>query len=196
VAYNGIFVRAGGFSPGARVSVFGAGPIGLAAIGLAEAAGASTIVAFEVSAERRKLAKKVGADHVFDPRKVRPHEVLDELSLGEGFDMHVEAAGAPHLTVPEMEKALAINGKVVQIGRAAQRVPLYLERFQVRRSQLYGAQGHSGHGTFPNVIRLVGSGRLNLFPIITARYDLDHAIDAIAQSTERKDGKILVRPRP
>jgi threonine dehydrogenase-like Zn-dependent dehydrogenase len=196
VAYNGIFVRAGGFSPGARVSVFGAGPIGLAAIGLAEAAGASTIVAFEVSAERRKLAKKVGADHVFDPRKVRPHKVLDELSLGEGFDMHVEAAGAPHLTVPEMEKALAINGKVVQIGRAAQRVPLYLERFQVRRSQLYGAQGHSGHGTFPNVIRLVGSGRLNLFPIITARYDLDHAIDAIAQSTERKDGKILVRPRP
>ncbi len=195
VAYNGIFVRAGGFRPGARVSVFGAGPIGLASIGLAHASGASTIVAFEVSSRRRALAKKVGADHVFDPRKVSPHEVLKELSSGEGFDVHVEAAGAPHLTIPEMEKALAINGSIVQIGRAAQRVPMYLETFQVRRSQLYGAQGHSGHGTFPNVIRLVASGRLDLSPIITARYDLDHAVDAIAQSTSRNDGKILVRPR-
>ncbi len=195
VAYNGIFVRAGGFRPGARVSVFGAGPIGLASIGLAHASGASTIVAFEVSSRNLALAKKVGADHVFDPRKVSPHEVLKELSSGDGFDVHVEAAGAPHLTIPEMEKALAINGSIVQIGRAAQRVPMYLETFQVRRSQLYGAQGHSGHGTFPNVIRLVASGRLDLSPIITARYDLDHAVDAIAQSTSRNDGKILVRPR-
>ena len=34
VSYNAMFTRAGGFKPGAYVSVFGAGPIGLAAIGL------------------------------------------------------------------------------------------------------------------------------------------------------------------
>jgi len=194
VSYNAMFERAGGFRPGAYVSVFGAGPIGLAAIGLAEAAGAGKIVAFELSPQRRELAKKIGADHVYDPREVTPHEVLMELSHGEGFDFHVEAAGAPHLTIPEMEKSLAINGKIVQIGRAAQRVPMYLEAFQVRRSQVFGAQGHSGHGTFPNVIRLVASGRLDLTPIITARYDLKGVVNAIAQSTERRDGKILVKP--
>jgi threonine dehydrogenase-like Zn-dependent dehydrogenase len=195
VAYNAMFERAGGFRPGHYVSVFGAGPIGLAAIGLAKAAGAGIIAAFEISPQRLELAKQVGADYVYDPREVAAGDVLMELSKGVGFDYHVEAAGAPHLIVPEMEKALAINGKIVQIGRAAQRVPMYLEALQVRRSQVFGAQGHSGHETFPNVIRLIAAGRLDLSPIITARYGLEAAVDAIAKSTERADGKIIVKPR-
>jgi threonine dehydrogenase-like Zn-dependent dehydrogenase len=194
VAYNAMFERAGGFRPGHYVSVFGAGPIGLAAIGLAKAAGAGIIAAFEISPQRLELAKAVGADFAYDPREVSAGEVLMELSRGEGFNFHVEAAGAPHLLVPEMEKALAINSKIVQIGRAAQRVPMYLEAFQVRRSQAFGAQGHSGHETFPNVIRLVAAGRLDLSPIITARYRLAETVRAIARSTERTDGKILVKP--
>ncbi len=195
VAYNGIFERGGGIRPGHYAAVFGTGPIGLAAVGLLEAAGAGRIVAFEVSPERRELAKLVGADYVYDPREVAPHEVMMALSKGEGFNMMVEAAGAPQLTVPEMEKSLAINGKIVQIGRAAQRVPMFLEVLQVRRSQVFGAQGHSGHETFPNVIRMVASGRLDLSPIITARYKLDDTVEAIAKATERKDGKIIVRPQ-
>jgi threonine dehydrogenase-like Zn-dependent dehydrogenase len=194
VAYNGMFERAGGFRPGHYVCVFGAGPIGLAAIGLARAAGAGTIAAFEISEVRRQLAGQVGADYVYDPREVEAGEVLMDLSGGAGFDFHVEAAGAPHLTIPEMEKALAINAKVVQIGRAAQRVPMYLESFQVRRAQAFGAQGHSGHETFPNVIRMVAAGRLDLSPIVTARYGLEATVDAIAKSMERTDGKILVKP--
>jgi threonine dehydrogenase-like Zn-dependent dehydrogenase len=194
VAYNGMFERAGGFRPGHYVSVFGAGPIGLAAIGLAKAAGAGTIAAFELSPARRELAAKVGADYVYDPREVSAGDVLMDLSKGAGFDFHVEAAGAPHLTIPEMEKALAINSKIVQIGRAARKVPMYLESFQVRRAQAFGAQGHSGHETFPNVIRLVAAGRLDLSPIVTARYELEATVDAIAKSTERADGKILVKP--
>jgi len=194
VSYNAMFTRAGGFKPGAYVSVFGAGPIGLAATGLAEAAGAGLIVAFEISPPRRELARQVGADYVYDPREVEPSEALMELSKGQGFDFHVEAAGAPHLVVPEMEKALAVNGKIVQIGRAAQKVPMYLESFQVRRSQFFGSQGHSGHANFPNVIRLVASGRLDLSPIITAHYKLDQTVDAIARSVKRTDGKIMVHP--
>ncbi|MBC7255827.1 MAG: zinc-binding dehydrogenase [Chloroflexi bacterium] len=116
------------------------------------------------------------------------------LSKGAGFDFYVEAAGAPQLTVPEMEKALAIDAKIVQIGRAAARVPMYLERFQVRHSQFFGAQGHSGNGTFPNVIRLVASGKLDLRPIITARYGLEQAVEAIASTTKREGGKVLVKP--
>jgi threonine dehydrogenase-like Zn-dependent dehydrogenase len=194
VAYNGMFTRAGGFKPGHFVSVFGAGPIGLAAVGLAKAAGAGMIVSFEISPQRLELAKKVGAEYAYDPREVSPSEVMMELSKGAGFDFQVEAAGAPHLVIPEMEKAMAINSKIVQIGRAAQRVPMYLESFQVRRGQAFGAQGHSGHENFPNVIRLVASGRLDLSPIVTARYTLDKTVDAIAKSVDRTDGKIIVSP--
>ncbi len=127
VSYNAMFRACRWLPPRPLRERLRRGVHRLAAIGLARAAGAGTIVAFEVSPPRRELARKVGADFVYDPREVVPHEALLEHSKGEGFNFHVEAAGAPHLTIPEMEKALAINAKVVQIGRAAQRVPMYLE---------------------------------------------------------------------
>ena len=71
---------------------------------------------------------------------------------------------------------------------------MYLESFQVRRAQAYGAEAHLGHETFPNVIRMVAAGRVDLSPAITARYGLEETVDAIAKSTERTDGKILVKP--
>jgi len=194
VAYNAMFERGGGFRPGHFVAIFGAGPVGLAATGLARAAGAGMVVTFEISPPRQKLAELVGADYVYDPREVKPSEVLMELSKGEGFNFLFEAAGAPSITIPEMEKSIAINGKIIQTARSAEKTSLYLETYQVRRAQMFGAQGHSGHENFPNVIRLVASGRLDLTPIITARYKLEEAANAIAKSIERADGKILVKP--
>jgi threonine dehydrogenase-like Zn-dependent dehydrogenase len=193
VAYNGIFECAGGFKPGGYVAVYGAGPIGLAAIALSKAAGAAKIMAFEVSPQRRQLALTVGADFAFDPRQVSAGDQIMELTNGEGVDMSVEAAGAPTKIIPEMEKSMAIAGKVVQIGRAAERVPVYLEHFQTHKAHIAGAQGHSGYGIFPNVIRLMASGRIDMTRIITARYDLDGVVQAIKQSGERRDGKIMVK---
>ena len=122
-------------------------------------------------------------------------KIANEIEETKGFEVYylpIWDETAPDME--EMEKALAINSKIVQIGRAAQRVPMYLEAFQVRRAQVFGAQGHSGHETFPNVIRMVAAGRLDLSPLITARYDLEETTDAIAKSTKRTDGKILVKP--
>jgi len=194
VAYNAIFERAGGFRPGAYVVIYGTGPIGLGAIQLSKASGAAKVIAFEVSGLRRELAKRVGADYVYDPREVTPSEVVMNLTNGEGADLSVEAAGAPEKTIPEMEKTLAINGKIAVVGRAAQRVPMFLERFQIRRSQLFGAQGHSGHGIFPSVIRMMGAGLIDNSKIITSRFPLDRALEALEKATKREDGKIIIKP--
>ncbi|MFQ5708954.1 MAG: scyllo-inosose 3-dehydrogenase [bacterium] len=199
VAYNGMFIRGGGFQPGANVVVFGAGPIGLAAIALARAAGAAKVIAFEVSERRRTLARELGADEAFDPvasaqNGAKPADLIMQLTGGEGADMHVEAAGFMSGTVPIMESSLAINGRMVIIGRAATRVPMYLENLQVRRSQVYGAQGHSGHAIFPSVIRLMAAGRIDMTKAVTAIATLDQAVSAIERlSRDRSEGKIQVR---
>jgi hypothetical protein len=193
VAYNGIFERAGGFRPGGYVVVYGAGPIGLASAALCAASGAAKVIMFEVSAGRRKLAKGMGATHVFDPAKVDAAQAIMDLTGGEGADLHVEAAGAPTKTIPVAEKTLSVNSRIVQIGRAAERVPMYIEVFQVMHGQLFGAQGHSGNGTFPNVIRMMAAGRIRNEKMITARFDLKDAVKGIEQSVARKDGKIMVR---
>ncbi len=198
VAYNAMFTRAEGFRPGGYVTVFGTGPIGFAAIALARAAGAGKIIAFEISPLRQELARRVGADTVLDPVALQrqgtsPRTAILELTGGEGAAMHIEAAGAPTRTIPEMEGSLAIGGKVVMIGRAAERAPIYLEHFQTHAGQIYGAQGHSGYGNFPSVIRLMAAGRIDLTPIITSRFPLSQGVEAVGQATRRQDGKIMVR---
>ncbi len=196
VAYNSIFVRGQGFQPGAYFVVFGVGPIGLAAIQLARSAGASLIIAFEVSKGRLELARKLGVDYAFHPDEIdtSPGQVVMDLTHGEGADFILEAAGVPEFCILEAEKCLAVNGKISQIGRAADRVPMYIEVLQVRRGQLFGSQGHSGHNIFPNVIRMMAAGLVDNTKIITARFPLDKAVDAIAQSTSRQDGKIIIKP--
>ena len=199
VAYNAIFIRAGGLKPGAYVVVYGAGPIGLAAIQLVKAAGASKIIAFEVMPERIALAKKIGADYVLNPLELEksgtsPSEKVMELTDNMGADIQVEAAGAPTKTLPEMEKSMAVNGKIAWIGRAAKAAPITIERFQTRRGQIFGSQGHSGHGVFQNVIRLMASQRIDMTKIITKRFPLEEGVEAIKEASKRIDAKILIKP--
>ncbi|KPV62461.1 MAG: putative L-threonine 3-dehydrogenase [Candidatus Bathyarchaeota archaeon BA1] len=199
VAYHAIFTRAEGFKPGAYVVVYGDGPIGLASVALAKAAGATKVIVFGHHVERMKLAEEMGADYMFDPRElqkagVRPYEKVMELTGGMGADLQVESAGAPAQSLPEMEKSLAIGGKITWIGRADVEAPIFLERFQVRASQVYGSQGHSGHGNFMSVIRLMAAGKIDMTKIITRRYSLDEAVDAIRQVTRKVDAKITIKP--
>jgi hypothetical protein len=196
-AYNGIFVSGGGLVPGETLVVYGVGPIGLAAVALARTAGASKIIAFDKVKERLDLAKTMGADFVFKfdglhgENSSSSEEVL-RLTGGEGADIQIEAAGAAPETIPEMEKAMAPNGKVIYLGRAATSTPMFLDALVSGANKIVGARGHSGYMIFPNIIKLLASGRINLNKIITARYPFDKVIDAIKVSSKRTDGKIMI----
>lgn len=191
-SYNGMFVSAGGFSPGGYVAVFGCGPIGLGAIALARAAGAAKVLAFETVPERRETALAVGADAVWDPREVSASEVILTETRGWGADMIVEAAGAGLATMPEIERAFAPGGSMVYLGRTGLHVPVNLDVLVTRAARVVGARRHVGRGIFPRVIRLMESGRLSLDSVVTSRFPFERTIDALAASTKRIDAKILV----
>ena len=83
--------------PGDTVVVQGAGAVGLSAVALARLSGASTIIALGAPAERLQMARRMGADHVFDVAVTTPEQRLAEvraLTHGEGADIVIEAAGA------------------------------------------------------------------------------------------------------
>lgn len=192
-AYNGMVVSAGGFTPGAHVAVFGAGPIGLGAIALARAAGAGTICAFEVVPERRQIAVELGADEAHDPREVDPADVIRRLSKGWGADMLVEAAGAAVQTMPAIERAFAPGGRMVYLGRTGMRAPVMLDVLVTQAAGIVGARGHAGGGVFPRIIRLLENGRMNVAPMITSHFSFDETISAVQKSTDRTDGKVMIR---
>lgn len=194
VSYHAMFNRLSTWLPGVYVAVFGGGPIGLAAIALARAAGASQIIAFDVSQSRLEIAKKLGATSVFNPKHVSSNEVILDLTKGHGVDFVVEAAGAPNQTLSPLTKGLAVGATIAHIGRSEKPTPLSLEHFQVRGVQLAGSLGHAGHGTFPHVIRLMAAGKLDMRPMVSARMSLDEAKVAFKRLEKREDAKIILSP--
>lgn len=192
-SYNGMFVSAGGFRPGAHVAVFGCGPIGLGAIALARAAGAGAILAFETMPERRAVAARMGADAVFDPVAVPAAEAIREATRGWGADMVVEAAGAALHTMPQIERAFAPGGKMVYLGRTGLRAPVLLDVLVTQAASIVGARGHAGGGCFPGILRLLERGRLDVGAMITRRFPFADTIAAVEKSTDRTDAKILIR---
>ncbi len=196
VAYNAIVISAGGFLPGSHVVVAGCGPVGLMGISLARASGAARIIVMEPSEGRRKMARKMGADVAFDPIAAekegrRPADIIKEETGGEGVKMCIEAAAAGPKTYPVFEEVLDPSGKIVQCGMGAARVPVSVLRMQWQRLHIHGSVGHSG-AIFPNVIRLLAAGRIDLSPMVTSRFLLDQAIDAIKRAEKLEDAKVMV----
>ncbi len=196
-AYNGMFISAGGFLPGAVVVIHGAGPIGLGAVALASIAGASKVIVFDPIAERLEIAKKMGASAVYNVQELRsagilPREVVIEQSGGRGANMQVEAAGAALETIPEMESSLAVNGAIVYLGRTGRAASITLDSLVTGANKIAGARGHSGYGIYPNIIHLLSSGRLKIEDMITTRLAFPETLHGLKQSTSRQDGKIII----
>ncbi len=194
VSYHAMFNRLSTWKPGVYAAVFGGGPIGLAAIALAAAAGASQIIAVDVSESRLEIAKKLGATTTLTPTNLDINTALLELTHGHGIDFVIEAAGAPQHTLSPLTSALAVGATIAHIGRSEKPTSLSLEHYQVRGVQLAGSLGHAGHGTFPNVIRLMASGKLDMRPMVSAQMALRDAKAAFKRLESRQDAKIILLP--
>ena len=192
VAYNGLFVRAGGLRPGGHAAVFGCGPIGLAAIQLLKTSGAAKLIAFESVPERMELAKACGADAVYDPTSFKDAdeqaELLMDLTNGAGISLFAECAGATKFTYPVMAKSLAIGGKTAQIGHTVGLTPVDVFGWQWNAAIIAGSNGQSGQGIYPDVIALMASGRIDMRKMCTGRYNLED----IGEGMKIMAGKVLI----
>src|SRR5437868_2477511 len=77
------------------VAITGCGPIGLFAIAVARAVGASQVFAIEVNEHRRRLAKEMKADYVLDPKNDDVKNIVFNQTGGLGVDVVLEMAGHP-----------------------------------------------------------------------------------------------------
>jgi threonine dehydrogenase-like Zn-dependent dehydrogenase len=159
---------------------------------VSRAAGAGKVIAFEPSDPRREIAHELGFEHVYNPIEVDPVETVNELTHGEGADVHVETSGAVGATYPVIEDTLAERANVVHISSAGSDPSMALRKCQGSRAQLYGSEGHTGQQVFPRTIRLMAAGHLDNLPIVTSTFDLEHADDAVRQAAKRVDGKVLI----
>jgi threonine dehydrogenase-like Zn-dependent dehydrogenase len=119
--------------------------------------------------------------------------VLD-LTDGMGASLFLEATGLPTQVYPGIEEVIwegrTLNATIVVVARADAKMPVTGEVLQVRRARIVGAQGHSGHETFPRVIQSMATG-MNMLPMMTKVISLDEVPEnIIALRTDREECKI------
>lgn len=175
VAYSATH-SAGGLDPSDQVAVVGGGPIGLLCVAAAAAHNAA-VTLIEPQQSRRAAALDLGAARALDPSDDDFADAVAEHTEGRGFDVVLEAAGAPSAMALALELA-AHSARLVYIGIAiGQSAPADLGLIQSKALQLRGIIGSAG--LWPRTIRFLASGVVDPTVIVTARFALTDALAAL-----------------
>jgi threonine dehydrogenase-like Zn-dependent dehydrogenase len=183
-----------GISPGATVVVVGLGPVGIMALQCAGLFGPARILAVDVVPERLARAEALGAEPIDARLAPGPAQVL-EATGGWGADSVIEAVGAD-ATVLDALSCVATGGTVSVVGvNLSMELPfpmglVFLKSLTVRT--VFAPVP----GTWPALVPLVQSGRLDLAGTFTHRMGLSQASQAYELFDSRSDGvlKILLDP--
>jgi L-iditol 2-dehydrogenase len=183
VAYSAS-VAANGIDASDEVAVIGGGPIGLLCTLVAAAMGGS-VTLIEPQAHRRALGLDVGAKQAIDPTAAPLSEQVAEVTRGRGFDVVLEAAGAPAAMASAFPVA-ALGARVVLVGiDVGGTVPVEIGLVQSKALQVRGIIGSAG--MWPRTIRFMATSGVDPTPLLTATFPLGDgaaALDA-ARDTSR-----------
>jgi L-iditol 2-dehydrogenase len=183
VAYNAA-VAAGGIDASDEVAVVGGGPIGLLCT-LAAATMGGSVTLIEPQEHRCALGLEVGARRAIDPTAGPLAEQVSEATGGRGFDVVIEAAGAPSAMASAFPIA-ALGARVVLVGiDVGGTVPVQIGLVQSKALQVRGIIGSAG--MWPRTIRFMATSGVDPTPLLTATFPLGEgtaALDA-ARDTSR-----------
>lgn len=176
---------------GKSVAVVGAGPIGLMAVAVAKACGASQVIAADINDFRLQMAKTMGADDVVNSRTESLADRLKALTGGEGVEVLLEMSGHPDAIRQGLE-GTANAGRVSLLGIPASGVELDLARSVIFKGlRLDGITGRRMYTTWYQVKGLLESGRLDLSPLITHRFRLEQYEEAFELVRSGNCGKVI-----
>jgi 2-desacetyl-2-hydroxyethyl bacteriochlorophyllide A dehydrogenase len=183
VAYSAA-VAAGGIDASDEVAVIGGGPIGLLCAITAAAMGGS-VTLIEPQAHRRELGLEIGAKQAIDPSAGSISDQVREATHGRGFDVVIEAAGAPAAMANAFPIA-ALGGRIVlvgiDIGGSAQ---VEIGLVQSKALRVRGIIGSAG--LWPRTIRFMATSGVDPTPLLTATFPLGEGAAALeaARDTSR-----------
>jgi alcohol dehydrogenase len=165
---------------GEWVAVHGCGGVGLAAIGVAAAAGAR-VVATDPSPAARALARELGAALVVDPARDDPVAAIADCT-GGGAHASLDAVGLPAVCEASI-RCLRRRGRHVQVGLlppAAGRPAVPMDLVVARELRVLGSHGMAAHD-YPRLLGLVAAGRLPLARLVSRTLPLDAGPAALAE---------------
>lgn len=179
--------RRAALRPGESVVVLGGGAIGCLFTAVFRASGASDIIVVEPNARRAEVARAVGADLAIGPDGLV--EAMQQ-RLPAGADVVVDAVGSLFATAVT---SAASGGRVVLFGMDTNaRPPIHQVEITERSLSVLGS--YIANFTYPDAVRLLESGQLQLEAMVNAVLPLDR-IEAGMDRLRRGDAtKVVLTP--
>ncbi len=177
-----------------NVLVTGCGPVGIMTIAVARAIGARAIFATDISNYRLEMAKRMGADHVFNAQDVNVVEAVREASNGEDVDVLLEMSGSPSALKDGFE-LLKPGGEAALLGLQGRPIEFDLENLVIFKGiTVHGVIGRKLWETWFQGQGLLRSGSVNLAPLVTHKFPLEKFEEAFALMESGQCGKVVMFP--
>ena len=184
---------------GAKVVVFGAGPIGLGVIVCLRYRGVRDIVAVDLSQTRLALAEQLGASAVCNAAQTDPWTLIGETHGRElvhgafpavGTDVYIEVTGAAPL-IRDVFHHSKFGARMIVVALHKEEVSLPFFHVMAKELTIKGAMAYPNE--FPTVIEMLASGRVDVSPIITHQFDWPHFMEALAMARQTGEAaKVMV----
>jgi threonine 3-dehydrogenase len=176
------------------VAITGAGPIGLFAIAVARAVGATTVFAIEVNPHRRKIAAQMKADYVLDPTQDDVKRIVFDRTGGLGADVVLEMAGHPD-SIRTAFDIVRRGGRISLLGLTSKPVSVnFSEDIIFKGITIQGINGRRMYQTWYQMQALLKAGKLDLHPVITDRLSMKDFSKGMERLRTGEASKILLYP--
>ena len=170
---------------GDTVAITGAGPIGLMNLLAARAAGATNVIISDMVESRLQVAREIGATQTVAGGAGELKAAARELTQGRGADVCIECAGHPSALKAAIGAARA-GATVVLIGMlAGESAPVDINDLIVREITLRPIFRYNN--TFPTGVDLLASGKVDVKPLISRRFELREVPQAFEYVVENRD---------
>jgi threonine 3-dehydrogenase len=179
---------------GKSVAITGSGPIGLCSIGIAQAAGASMVIATDTEPYRVQLARSMGADLALDARDPDTVRTIVDATGGDGVEVILEMSGAGAALGQALE-FVTRGGRISLLGIFPEPVTVDLSDLVIQKGvRVYGIYGRKIYDTWERTQALLRSGRFDPSPILTHRLDLADWERGFELVASRHAGKVVLLP--
>ncbi len=161
--------------PGDIALVTGAGPIGMVTALAALAGGCSEVIMTDVVQPKLDLAAKLGPITAINVAEADLMTVVKEKTDGWGVDKIFECSGSPKVAATIFEP-LCPGGTVVWVGMPVDDTPFDVVGAQVKEARIETIFRYAH--VYDRAIKLMGSGKLDVKPLITDTFAFADSIEA------------------
>jgi 2-desacetyl-2-hydroxyethyl bacteriochlorophyllide A dehydrogenase len=180
----------GGLVAGESVVVIGPGPIGLLAVAVAKALGASPVILTGTRNKRLAIGQELGADRVVNINDEDAVDVVKQLTGGIGADYVIECAGT-EATVDQAIHMANRGGKICLAAFPHEPVTTDLAHLVKNNIYVYGIRGE-GRSATRRAMELMAEKRFDATRIHTHTFPLADLPTALRYARERVEDAIKV----